>query len=199
MFYSHRYLSLTFLSCCSLLLLGAAGTAQAETKIGTVDMNRIFSEYSKAKEALATCSAAEAAVQKETEARTDVLKKQVEEIKTLTAEIEKEATEKEGVEKNPIDAKKKDLDDKLTKAHSLDKEIAEFKTTKQKKLQSDFLTARQGLIVEIMKVVNDQTKTRGFDIVFDKSGLTAAAIPIVLVSKPDVDMSTEVLAVLNKK
>lgn len=195
----YRHLSLALLSFCSLLLLGAAEAAQAETKIGTVDMNRIFSEYSKAKETLATCSAAEAAVQKEVDTRTSVLKKQIEEIKALTAEIEKEDTGKESTEDNDLNIKKKDLNDKLTKAHALDKEIAEFNTTKQKKLQSDFLTARQGLITEIMKVVNDQTKARGFDMTFDKSALTEAAIPIVLVSKPDVDMSTEVLAVLNKK
>ena len=192
MFNRHFLLTVTALS--SLFLLGVAETTQAEVKIGTVDMNRVFNEYSKTKEVVTTSAAAEAALQKEFDARTDVLKKQVEEIKKLNADIERGS-----VSQDSIDAKKKERDEKLSKAHALDQEIAEFKASKQKKVQDDFLVAREGIVKDIMKAVNDQTKTHGFNLVLDKSGLTTAAVPLVLFSEPNVDMSDEVLAVLNKK
>ena len=191
---SHHRLSLAVVVCCALSLLGAIGTAHAEMKIGTVDMNRIFSEYSKTKETQTKYSASEQAIQKELDTRASVLKQQMDEINKLTGEIEKG-----NLSKDALEAKKKECEDKIGKARTLDREIVEFRTAKQKKLQDEFLVMRQGIIDDIMKVVNDQTKVRGFDMVLDKSGLSAGAVPVVLFARPDLDVSNEVLTVLNKK
>ena len=177
-----------------LLLIGTLGTAQAEMKIGTVDMNRVFSEYFKTKEAQAKYAASESEIQKELDTRTDVLKKQMEEINALTSEVEKATLSKEA-----LDTKRKECEEKINKARALDRDIVEFRSAKQKKLQDEFLAMRQGIVDEIMKVVNEQTKVRGFDIVLDKSGLSAGSVPVVLFSRPDLDVSNEVLTVLNKK
>ena len=48
------------------------------------------------------------------------------------------------------------------------------------------------------KTVNDIVKAKGFDVVFDKSGLSAGAVPVVLYSRDDLDFSAEVTAALNK-
>jgi hypothetical protein len=50
-----------------------------------------------------------------------------------------------------------------------------------------------------MKIVNEQTKIRGFDLLLDKSGLSAGAIPVVLYSRPDLDISSDIITILNKK
>ena len=49
-----------------------------------------------------------------------------------------------------------------------------------------------------MKTVNDIVKSKSYDIVFDKSGLSAGAVPVVLFSRSDLDFSQEVVAALNK-
>jgi hypothetical protein len=41
-------------------------------------------------------------------------------------------------------------------------------------------------------------KAKAFDVVFDKSGLSAGAVPVVLYSRDDLDFSSEVIAALNK-
>jgi hypothetical protein len=49
-----------------------------------------------------------------------------------------------------------------------------------------------------MKTVNDLVKSKAYDIVFDKSGLSAGAVPVVLYSRDDLDFSQDVITALNK-
>jgi Skp family chaperone for outer membrane proteins len=51
---------------------------------------------------------------------------------------------------------------------------------------------------DIMKTVNDLEKSKGYDLVLDKSGLSSGAVPVVLYSRDDLDFSQEVIATLNK-
>jgi len=46
--------------------------------------------------------------------------------------------------------------------------------------------------------VNDLVKSKAYDIVFDKSGLSAGAVPVVLYSRDDLDFSQDVITALNK-
>jgi len=175
------------------LLLCAASGLHAEMKIGTVDMNRIFTEYKKTNDVKAKYTASGEAIEKEFNERAADLKKKMDEINQLTTAIEKS-----DLPKKELDLKRKECEEKIEKARTLDRELVEYRSAKQKKLQDEFLGMRQGIIDDIMKVINDQTKARGFDMVLDKSGLSAGAVPVVLVAKPDLDISNEVLAVLNK-
>lgn len=179
------FLSLAFCGAISL---------HAEMKIGTVDMNHVFTDYKRTSEVKAKYNASGEAIEKELNERAADLKKKMDEINQLTTAIEKS-----DLPKKELDAKKKECEEKIEKARALDRELVEYRSAKQKKLQDEFLGMRQGIIDDIMKVVNDQTKARGFDLVLDKSGLSAGAVPVVLVARPDLDISDEVLSILNKK
>jgi outer membrane protein len=174
----------------ALFLLGGVGAANAQVKIGTVDMNRVFSEYSKTKDAQAKYAEAEKAANDDLNSRVETLKKSMQEISALNADLEKSDTGKE--------EKAKDRDAKVAAARNLDREIAEFRTAKQKALQDQFLRMRKDIVDDIMKTVNDLVKSKAFDVVFDKSGLSAGAVPVVLYSRDDLDFSSEVIAALNK-
>lgn len=183
----------TFVLFIAVLCCGAA-SIHAEMKIGTVDMNRIFTEYKKTNEVKTKYTASEEAIEKDLNDRSADLKKKMDEINQLTTAIEKS-----DLPKKQLDPQRKECEEKIEKARALDRELVEYRSAKQKKLQDEFLGMRQGIIDDIMKVINDQTKVRGFDMVLDKSGLSAGAVPVVLVAKPEFDISDDVLAVLNKK
>ncbi len=174
----------------ALFLLGGVGAANAQVKIGTVDMNRVFSEYSKTKDAQAKYAEAEKAANDDLNGRVETLKKSMQEISALNADLEKSDTGKE--------EKAKDRDAKVAAARNLDREIAEFRTAKQKALQDQFLRMRKDIVDDIMKTVNDLVKAKAYDVVFDKSGLSAGAVPVVLYSRDDLDFSSEVITALNK-
>lgn len=173
-----------------LFLLGGVGAANAQVKIGTVDMNRVFSEYSKTKDAQAKYAEAEKAANDDLNNRVETLKKSMQEISALNAELEKSDSGKE--------EKAKERDAKVAAARVLDREIADFRTAKQKSLQDQFLRMRKDIVDDIMKTVNDLVKAKAYDVVFDKSGLSAGAVPVVLYSRDDLDFSSEVIAALNK-
>ena len=57
---------------------------------------------------------------------------------------------------------------------------------------------RDGIVEEIMKVVNDQVKAQNYDIVFDKSGFSVNNIvPVLLYSKDSFEFSESVITKLN--
>ena len=177
----------------ALFVLGGAGFANAQVKFGTVDMNRVFSEYYKTKDAQTKYADAEKAANDDLNGRVETLKASMKDISQLNTDIQKP-----DLAKDDADAKKKDLQTKVAAARALDKEIADYRSSKQKALQDQFLRMRKDIVDDIMKTVNDLVKAKGYDIVFDKSGLSAGAVPVVLYSRDDLDFSQDVITALNK-
>jgi outer membrane protein len=177
----------------TLLLMGGGSLANAQVKFGTVDMNRVFSDYYKTKNAQAKYAEAEKAANDDLNGRVDTLKKSMQEISAINSDLEKTDLSKEA-----RDAKLKDQQTKVAAARSMDREIADFRSAKQKTLQDQFLRMRKDIVDDIMKTVNDLVKAKGYDIVFDKSGLSAGAVPVVLFSRDDLDFSQDVITALNK-
>ena len=177
----------------AIFLIGGVSFAKAEVKFGTVDMNRVFSESYKTKDAQAKYADAEKAANDDLNGRVETLKASMKEISQLNADLEKA-----GLSKDAVDTKKKDLQTKVAAARSLDREIADYRSAKQKSLQDQFLRMRKDIVDDIMKSLTDLVKSKGYDIVFDKSGLSAGAVPIVLYSRDDLDFSQDVISALNK-
>jgi len=177
----------------TLFLMGGASLANAQVKFGTVDMNRVFSEYYKTKNAQTKYAEAEKAANDDLNGRVDTLKKSMQEISAINSDLEKTDLTKEA-----RDAKLKEQQTKVAAARSMDREIADFRSAKQKTLQDQFLRMRKDIVDDIMKSVNDLVKAKGYDIVFDKSGLSAGAVPVVLFSRDDLDFSQDVISALNK-
>lgn len=57
---------------------------------------------------------------------------------------------------------------------------------------------RKDIIDDIMQVVNAQVSSSGYDLVLDKSGLSAGQIPVVVYSREDLDFSKSIIETLNK-
>jgi outer membrane protein len=190
-------MSKTTLSLCGIIAAGmlslTAPTAHAQLKVGTVDMNTIFSQYYKTKDAESSINDARAAAKKELDDRLETLKKSMDEINKLTQEADKP----ELSDKAKADLKK-ETDEKVSEARSLDKEISDFRSTREQQLQQQYLRMRKDIIDDIMQVVNDKVKATGYDLVFDKSGLSLGQIPVVVYSRDDMDFSNDVISGLNK-
>ena len=173
--------------------LCAASPAHAQLKVGIVDMTNVFSSYYKTKDAEAKINAQRADAKKDLDTRLEVLKKSMEEINKLNQDIEKQELSKEGKEKAA-----KQRDEKIAEARNLDREITEYRQTKEKGLQEQYLRMRKDLVDDIMVTVNDKVKAAGYDLVLDKSGLSLAQIPTVLFSRSDMDFSNDIITALNK-
>jgi outer membrane protein len=161
----------------------AATPAAAQMKVGIVDMNKVFTSYYKTKEAEARLNDARAQAKTDLDGRLETLKSDMEQINKLEA-----------------DAKKPELtaDEKINEVRNLDREIGEFRQTRERQLQEQFMRMRGDIVQDIMKVVDARVKSEGFELVFDKSGQGISQVPVVLFSAPSMDFSDSIITELNK-
>ena len=168
-------------------------TAQAQGKIGILDMNAIFTQYHRTKDAEAKLNEARAAAKTELDGRLETLKKAMDEINKLNVDLEKPELSKDAKDKSS-----KARDQKIAEARNLDREIAEFRGPRERQLQEQFIRMRKDIIDDIMKIVNEQIKNAGYDVVLDKSGMSMGQVPVVIYSKAELDFSKSIIETLNK-
>src|SRR5216117_4112767 len=175
------------------LALPLAVFAQGTLKIGTVDMQRAFKEYSKTKDAEAKINDAKNAAKKEYDYRAESYKKALDEINTLNKQLDAPALSADAKAQ-----KAKERDDKISNIKNMEREITEFRQTRERQLQEQALRMREGIVKEITDVVLDKVKTSNLDLVFDKSGNSLNSVPVLMYSRDSVDFTNDVIAVLNK-
>lgn len=175
------------------LSMGFASKAEAQMKIGTIDMQKVFTAYYKTHDAEDKLKEAQKAYKDELDQRMDEYKKNLDVINKLNEEMNK--PELSGAAK---DQKAQERDSKISDTKGLEKEISDFRQQREKQIQDQLKRMRDGIVDEIMKVVNDQVKAQNYDIVFDKSGFSANNIvPVLLYSRDNYDFSDSVITKLN--
>jgi outer membrane protein len=184
-----KLLSLT-LGC---LLVAPLATYAQTLKIGTVDMNRTFRDYSKTKDAEAKINEAKNQAKKEYDERADSYKKALDEINNLNKQLDNAALSADAKTQ-----KAKERDDKIANIKNMEREITEFRQTRERQLQEQALRMREGIVKEITDVVMDKVKSNHFDLVFDKSGNSLNGVPLLMYAPDSLDFTDDVLAVLNK-
>jgi len=181
-----------FLTVASLLVLPLGVRAQG-MKIGTVDMNRTFREYNKTKDAEAKINDAKNQAKKEYDERADAYKKALDDVNNLNKQLEAPALSADAKAQ-----KAKERDDKIANIKNMEREITEFRQTRERQLQEQALRMREGIVKEITEVVMDRVKSNNLDLVFDKSGNSLNGVPVLMYSRDSVDFTNDVISVLNK-
>ena len=170
-----------------------AALAQGTMKIGTVDMQRAFKEYNKTKEAEVKINDAKTAAKKEYDDRAEAYKKALDEINNLNKQLESAAL---SADKKTQTAKERD--DKIANIKNMEREISDFRQTRERQLQEQLMRVREGIVKEISDVVMEKVKANNLDLVFDKSGLSVNGVPVLMFSHDNIDFTNDVIAVLNK-
>ena len=103
---------------------------QAQQKIGTIDMQKVFSAYYTTREAEDKLQEAQKAYKDELDQRMDIYKKNLDSINKINEEINR--PELSGASK---DQKAQERDSKIAETQRLEKEITEFRSAREKQLQ----------------------------------------------------------------
>jgi Skp family chaperone for outer membrane proteins len=80
----------------------------------------------------------------------------------------------------------------------MEREINDFRQTREKQLQEQAVRMRDGIVKEITDVVMTKVKATNMDLVFDVSGVSLNGVPMVMFARPDMDFTSEIVAQLNK-
>src|SRR3954447_7436002 len=168
----------------SLLILSAlmlvtpiVAFAQATGKIGTVDMKRAFKDYTKTKDAEVKINDAKNAAKKEYDDQAEAYKKALDEINNLNKQLESPAL---SADKKTQAAKERD--DKIANIKNMEREISDFRQTRERQLQEQLMRMREGIVKEITEVVIEKVKANNFDLVFDRSGTSLNGVPVLMFS-----------------
>jgi outer membrane protein len=170
-----------------------AALAQGTMKIGTVDMQRAFKEYNKTKEAEVKINDAKNSAKKEYDDRAEAYKKALDEINNLNKQLESPAL---SADKKTQTAKERD--DKIANIKNMEREISDFRQTRERQLQEQLMRVREGIVKEITDVVMEKVKANRFDMVFDKSGMSINGVPFLLYAPDNIDFTNDIITVLNK-
>ena len=185
-----KFLSILF---ALTLSLPVAAFAQGTLKIGTVDMQRAFKDYNKTKEAEAKINDAKNSAKKEYDDRAEAYKKSLDEINNLNKQLESSALSAD--KKTQI---AKDRDDKIANIKNMEREIGDFRQTRERQLQEQLMRVREGIVKEITDVVMEKVKANNLDLVFDRSGMSINGVPVLMYSHDNIDFTNDVIAVLNR-
>jgi outer membrane protein len=188
-------MSMKSLSLFVLTFALTAVASAADLKIGVVDVAKAFSEYYKTKDANAQLQENAAKAKEELNERLATYKK-----------LNEEAENKGKVAQDPVlsdSARAKaraEFQNKVNELRVLDRDLQEFRQRRSDQLQQENLQQRKGLYDEILKVIVDKAKADGYDLVFDKSGVGASLMPILLHAKEGAttDFTPELIIELNK-
>lgn len=173
--------------------LSATHSAQADIKVGTIDMKLVFDSYSKTKEAEGKINEAREQAKKELDDRLGVFNKAQEEARKLNEEANKpELAEKAKAEKAKV------LNEKLQALGTLQREIQEFQQTRERQLSEQSVRSRNSLLEDINKVITDKVKAAGYDLVIDKSGQSLNAVGVLVYAKDSFDFTADIIAEINK-
>ena len=181
-----------FIAVLSFAMLLCFSSAQS-LKVGIVDMNRVFAEYYKTKDADKVVNEQKEAAKKELESINNDYKKLLDSYQNLAKEL-KDPAIGEALRKK----KTEEAQQVASKARALEREKKELTDRRQRMLLTEVDRKRKALIEEIQDVVSDMAKKKNYDVVFDKSGLGTRGIPFLLHSKDGVDFSEELIGELNK-
>jgi outer membrane protein len=172
--------------------MATVGSAYAETKIGTVDLNKIFESYYKTAEAKARIGESEAAYRKDRQIKMEDYQKLVDEVNKLREDAQNPALAGEVKEQ-----KTKAFQEKIKEVQLREREIMQFDNQRRGELQNTMLRQRNAIVEEITAKIKDYAAKNGFTFVFDKTGQSAAGAPMVVYAVDAVDFSPEIIKQLN--
>ncbi len=187
---SLRYDMKNILFAAFALALAFSGSAFAQgNKVGTIDMDRIFKEHPKTKQAEAKFNESKTAVRKEFEEKADAYKKALDDINKIKVQLDAPTLSAEAKT-----AKAKERNEKIASVQTMERDIDSFRQTREQQFQQDVQKVRDEILKEITDIVMERVEAKDLDYVFDKSGGSMNGVSPILYSRDDYDFTGEVIA-----
>jgi len=185
-----KFLRTTVLIVTLLAFLSVPALAQ--TKIGTVDLRKLFDGYWKTKQAQVALNDRKTQLDKDDRGMRDDLKKGGDEYQKLLEQANDQAISTE-----ERDRRKTAAADKLKALQDSKNAIDTFERQAQVTLQEQQMRMRENILTEIKAAVATQAKAAGYTMVIDAAAETANATTAVVYNNGANDLTDAVLKQLN--
>jgi len=178
---------------CGLTLATTAWAEGPSGRIVTVDLNRVFNEYYKTPIELKKLQEMRDSNSNDESAMLADYRKLNDELVKLRDESEKPEYTTE-----VKDQKRKTMSEKLVQIQKSQQDIEEFRRVRLKAYDDQRSLRQTNILKDITDAINKMAGDAGYMMVFDKSGMTANGMPSILFSQNTMEVTDDILKVLNK-
>lgn len=179
-------------SLLAAVLLLAAPSLQAQTKIATVDLKKVFEGFWKTKQADANLKDRDLDFYKKKKEMLDEYQKISEEYSKLIASANDQA-----VAVAERDKRKQAAEKKVLEMKEIEQNVRQFDSSARATLQEQQRRMRDNVLKEIREAINLKVKAGGYTMVLDTAAESAVGTPIVLYTNGQGDLTEEILTHIN--
>jgi outer membrane protein len=174
--------------------LAAITTVSAQTalRVAVVDMQKVFQEYYKTKDADVRLKEILGNFQKEYQDMLADYQKGVDEATKLRDDVNNASLSKELREE-----KGKALQTKVQDVKAMERKLQEFDITRRRQLEDQSGRMRKNIVEEITKVITDMGNREKFNLIMDKSGVSLNGTPSLLFADGVKDITEDVVKLMN--
>jgi Skp family chaperone for outer membrane proteins len=175
-----------------LLLTFLSGSALAQGKIATVDLQKLFDNYYKTKLAAASLDESRAQLAKDEKGMTDDFKKANDDYQQLLSQASDMA-----LAADERTRRQQAADDKLKQLQANKAAIDQFDRQANVTLGEKRQRMRDNILVDIKAVVSAKAKAAGCSLVIDSAAITPNSTQVLVYNSGDNDLTDVILAQLN--
>jgi len=173
-------------------VLAFAGSAQAQLKVGTANLRKIFEGYYKTKQADLMLKERGAEADKVLKGMLDDYQKANEEYKNLSSGAADQAVSTDEREK-----RKKSAEAKLLELQEIERSVTQYRKNNLEGLQDQKRRMREDVLRNIRERVITKAKAGGYNLVLDSSAESFNQTDVILYHSGLTDLTDEVLSDLN--
>ena len=176
-------------------LFAVAPSLQAQPKIATVNLQNVFTNYFKTKQADSLLQEHGAEAEKVLKGWLDDYQKANEDYKKLV-----EGANDQAVAAEERDKRKKAAESKVTELKELEKSMTQFKSEAKTRIDEQKIRLREKILGELIDAIAAKAKRDNYSHVFDISGSSFNnGAQLLLYSNGQNDLTSEILTELNAK
>ncbi|MGE3308827.1 MAG: OmpH family outer membrane protein [Limisphaerales bacterium] len=173
-------------------VLFAAASAQADVKMGIIDLRKVFDGYYKTREADTKIKGEASELEKTAKGMLEDYRKHNEDYKGLV-----EAASDSAISTDEKQKRRKTAEDKLLEIRNLEQQIQQYQRQSEATLLEKRKRMRDQILREIRETVVTKSKAAGYTFVIDVAADSVNQTPIVLYTNGENDMTEELLRQLN--
>ncbi|HAB15240.1 MAG TPA: OmpH family outer membrane protein [Verrucomicrobiota bacterium] len=175
--------------------VGFAVPARAETKIGVIDLKKLFDGYWRTKQADSQLKERAAEFEKVKTGLVDDFKKAQEEFRKVG-----ETANDPAVSTEERDKRRKDLEKRLADLREQETGLRTFEQTARQQLGDQQMRMRESVLKDIRAIVDEKAKSAGYNLILDLAATTINQTPVVMyntLAGTDSDLTESILKQLN--
>ena len=174
--------------------LATSGAVFAQgMKVGTVDMDRIFKEHPRTKEAELKFNQNREAAKKEYDDKAEAYKKALDDINKIRVQLDAPTLSADAKA-----AKAKERDEKIAGVRTMERGMDEFKQTREQEFQQEVAKVREEILKEITEILMAKVKADNYDYVFEKTGPSMNGFSPILYSRENIEFTNDVIDTMKK-